>query len=130
MTVAVLAKMGLLLKFLTTFHWVFGFLINRGLLFLQVYYFSEYLLIYIYSSSTRRKQVEIYCLDRPAKGQGDSKMVNSILQELEVEAEHFTNVEHDLTRRNVTLREIFDNSELCYNQIRAVIVALMYRFGL
>ena len=74
--------------------------------------------------------VEIYCLDVPAKGRGDSKMVNSILQELEVEAEHFTNVEHDLTRRNVTLREIFDNSELCYNQIRAVIVALMYRFGL
>lgn len=62
-----------------------------------------------------------------AKGKGDTKMCERILQELGVEGEHFSNVEHYLTRRNVTLREIFDNNELRYNQIRAVIVALMYR---
>ena len=73
--------------------------------------------------------VEIYCLDMLAKGRGDAQMVHRILQELEVcvEAEHFHKVEQELTRRTVTLREVHDKSELRYNQIRAVIVALMYR---
>lgn len=73
--------------------------------------------------------VEIYCLDMLAKGRGDAQMVHRILQELEVclEAEHFHGVEQELTRRTVTLREVHDKSELRYNQICAVIVALMHR---
>lgn len=35
-------------------------------------------------------------------------------------------VEEHLTRCNITLREIFDSNDLPYNQIRAVIVGLMF----
>ena len=54
-------------------------------------------------------------------------MVNRLLKELEIDEEPFARVGEHLTRRNVTLREIFDSNDLCYNQTRAVIVALMFR---
>ena len=43
-------------------------------------------------------------------------MVNRLLKELEIEEEQFARVEEHLTRRNVTLREIFDLNDLRYNQ--------------
>ena len=69
---------------------------------------------------------EIYTLDMIASGRGEVTMVNTLLKELEIEEEPFARVEEHLTRRNVTLWEIFDSNDLRYNQIRAVIVALMF----
>lgn len=69
---------------------------------------------------------EIYTLDMIASGRGEVTMVNRLLKELEIDEEPFARVEEHLTRRNVTLREIFDSNYLRYNQIRAVIVALMF----
>ena len=71
---------------------------------------------------------EIYTLDMIASGRGEVTMVNRLLKELEIDEEPFARVEEHLTRRNVTLREIFDSNDLRYNQIRAVIVALMLVF--
>ena len=69
---------------------------------------------------------EIYTLDMIASGRGEVTMVNTLLKELEIDKEPFARVEEHLTRRNVTLRDIFDSNDLRYNQIRAVIVALMF----
>ena len=69
---------------------------------------------------------EIYTLDMIASGRGEVTMVNRLLKELEIDEEPFARVEEHLTRRNVTPREIFDSNDLRYNQIRAVIVALMF----
>ena len=53
-------------------------------------------------------------------------MLSLVVGSLEIDEEPFARVEEHLTRRNITLREIFDSNDLPYNQIRAVIVALMF----
>ena len=53
-------------------------------------------------------------------------MLSLVAGSLEIDEEPFTRVEEHLTRRNITLREIFDSNDLPYNQILAVIVALMF----
>lgn len=52
-------------------------------------------------------------------------MLSLVVESLEIDEEPFARVEEHLTHRNITLREIFDSNDLPYNQIRAVIVALM-----
>lgn len=52
-------------------------------------------------------------------------MLSLVVGSLEIDEEPFARVQEHLTRRNITLREIFDSHDLPYNQIRAVIVALM-----
>ena len=69
---------------------------------------------------------EIYTLDMIASGRGEVTMVNRLLKELDIDKEPFARVEEHLTRRNVTLGDIFDSNDLRYNEIRAVIVALMF----
>lgn len=53
-------------------------------------------------------------------------MLSLVVGSLEINEEPFARVGEHLTRCNITLREIFYSNDLPYNQIRAVIVALMF----
>ena len=68
---------------------------------------------------------EIYTIDMIAHGRGDSAMCDRILKEMEISEGQFARVVGRLTSPGVTVREIFDETDLQYNKIRAVIVALL-----
>lgn len=71
---------------------------------------------------------EIYTIDMIAHGRGDSAMCDRLLKEMEISEGEFHLVAERLTSPGVTLREIFDETDLRYNQIREVIVALLHEF--
>lgn len=73
---------------------------------------------------------EIYTIDMIAYGRGESVMCNRLLKEMEISQDQFARVEERLSRSGITLREIFDETDLRYNQIRAIIVALLRDFRL
>lgn len=67
---------------------------------------------------------EIYTIDMISSGRGDSAMCNRLLKEMVISAR----VAEHLTSPGITLREIFDETDLRYNQIRVVLVALLHDF--
>lgn len=71
---------------------------------------------------------EIYTIDMFAYGRGDSGMCDRLLKEMVISEGQFVRVAERLTSPGVTLREIFDETDLRYNQICAVIVALLHEF--
>lgn len=71
---------------------------------------------------------EIYTIDMIAYGRGDSAMCDRLLKEMEISEVEFARVAERLASPGVTLRQMFDETDLRYNQIRAVIVALLHEF--
>ena len=71
---------------------------------------------------------EIYTIDMIASGRGDSAMCDRLLKEMVISEGQFARVAERLTIPGITIREIFDETDLRYNQIRAVIVALLHDF--
>ena len=55
---------------------------------------------------------EIYTIDMIAYGRGESVMCDRLLKEMEISQDQFARVEERLTLPGVTLREIFDATDL------------------
>lgn len=72
--------------------------------------------------------MEIYVIDSIAQGQGDEDLHRRLLDELDIDKEKFDVVTEHLTRSGSTLRQIRDLTAIRYNEIRAVMAALINGF--
>ena len=57
-------------------------------------------------------------------------MCDRLLKEMEISQDQFAQVEERLSSPGVTLREIFYETDLRYNKIRAIIAAFLHGFRL
>lgn len=73
---------------------------------------------------------QIYIIDMIADGTAGKDINERLVSEMNVNAESIERVFEFLCRSSVTLREIRDNTQLSYNQIRAVIALFLNWYNL
>ena len=73
---------------------------------------------------------QIYVIDMIADGAAGKEINECLVTEMNVNAEPIERVFEFLCRSSVTLREIRDNTQLSYNQIRAVIALFLNGYNL
>lgn len=73
---------------------------------------------------------QIYVIDMIADGVAGKEINERLVTEMNVNAESIERVFEFLCRSSVTLREIRDNTQLSYNQIRAVIALFLNGYNL
>lgn len=69
--------------------------------------------------------VEVYVIDCIAQRQGDVDLCRRLLVELNIDKEKFDLVAGHLTTRDISLRQIRDVTTTRYNEIRAIIAAII-----
>lgn len=73
---------------------------------------------------------QVYVIDMIASGMAREDTNERLIREMDVKAESIEEVFDFLCRSSVTLREIRDNTQLSYNQIRAVIALFLNGYNL
>jgi len=73
---------------------------------------------------------QVYVIDMIASGMAREDTNERLIREMDVKAESIEGVFNFLCRSGVTLREIRDNTQLSYNQIRAVIALFLNGYNL
>ena len=68
---------------------------------------------------------ELDVIDMIASGVGKEDLHFRLIRELEIQDKSFEEDQEILNRSSITLREIRDNTQLSYNQIRQVIAVLI-----